>query len=51
MSLVYAGALSHAPGITGRAHLCENTTMLKASFGLVPVALRAVTTTSATTGR
>lgn len=25
MSLVYAGVLSHAPGITGRAHLCENT--------------------------
>ena len=25
MSLVYAGALSHAPGITGRAHLVENT--------------------------
>jgi 2,3-dihydroxyphenylpropionate 1,2-dioxygenase len=24
MSLVYAGALSHAPGITGRAELCEN---------------------------
>ena len=26
MSLVYAGVLSHAPGITGRAHLVENTT-------------------------
>jgi 2,3-dihydroxyphenylpropionate 1,2-dioxygenase len=25
MSLVYAGALSHAPGITGRRDLCENT--------------------------
>lgn len=25
MSLVYAGVLSHAPGITGRAHLVENT--------------------------
>ena len=25
MSLVYSGVLSHAPGITGRAHLCENT--------------------------
>lgn len=25
MSLVYAGVLSHAPGITGRAHLAENT--------------------------
>ena len=25
MSLVYAGTLSHAPGITGRAHLVENT--------------------------
>ena len=25
MSLVYAGFLSHAPGITGRADLCENT--------------------------
>lgn len=25
MSLVYAGVLSHAPGITGRADLCENT--------------------------
>jgi aromatic ring-opening dioxygenase catalytic subunit (LigB family) len=25
MSLVYAGLLSHAPGITGRAHLVENT--------------------------
>ena len=24
MSLVYAGVLSHAPGITGRADLCEN---------------------------
>ncbi|MEM7501210.1 MAG: extradiol ring-cleavage dioxygenase, partial [Pseudomonadota bacterium] len=24
MSLVYAGCLSHAPGITGRAHLVEN---------------------------
>jgi aromatic ring-opening dioxygenase catalytic subunit (LigB family) len=24
MSLVYAGVLSHAPGITGRAHLVEN---------------------------
>ena len=27
MSLVYAGALSHAPGITGRAHLVENTAL------------------------
>lgn len=25
MSLVYAGVLSHAPGITGRAHLVQNT--------------------------
>ena len=25
MSLVYAGVLSHAPGITGRADLVENT--------------------------
>jgi len=25
MSLVYAGVLSHAPGITGRAHLVDNT--------------------------
>ena len=25
MSLVYSGVLSHAPGITGRAHLVENT--------------------------
>ena len=25
MSLVYAGVLSHAPGITGRAHMVENT--------------------------
>lgn len=25
MSLVYSGVLSHAPGITGRDHLCENT--------------------------
>ena len=25
MSLVYAGVVSHAPGITGRAHLIENT--------------------------
>jgi len=25
MSLVYSGILSHAPGITGRAHLCKNT--------------------------
>ena len=25
MSLVYAGVLSHAPGITGRAQLVENT--------------------------
>ena len=25
MSLVYAGILSHAPGITGRAHLAKNT--------------------------
>ena len=25
MSLAYAGVLSHAPGITGRAHLVENT--------------------------
>ena len=24
MSLVYAGVLSHAPGITGRAHLVDN---------------------------
>ena len=24
MSLVYAGVLSHAPGITGRAHMVEN---------------------------
>ena len=24
MSLVYAGVLSHAPGITGRAHLANN---------------------------
>lgn len=27
MSLVYAGILSHAPGITGRAHLATNTTV------------------------
>ena len=26
MSLVYAGVLSHAPGITGRAHLADNVT-------------------------
>ena len=25
MSLVYAGITSHAPGITGRAHMVENT--------------------------
>ena len=25
MSLVYAGVLSHAPGITGRAHLVKDT--------------------------
>ena len=25
MSLVYSGVLSHAPGITGRAHLVDNT--------------------------
>ena len=25
MSLVYTGVLSHAPGITGRAHMVENT--------------------------
>ena len=27
MSLVYAGILSHAPGITGRAHLAPDKTM------------------------
>ena len=27
MSLVYAGVLSHAPGITGRADLVENTAL------------------------
>ena len=32
MSLVYAGVLSHAPGITGRADLCENTAMRDALY-------------------
>ncbi len=32
MSLVYSGVLSHAPGITGRAHLCENTEMRDAFY-------------------
>ncbi len=32
MSLVYSGVLSHAPGITGRAHMCENTEMRDAFY-------------------
>jgi len=32
MSLVYSGVLSHAPGITGRAHLCENTELRDAFY-------------------
>ncbi len=32
MSLVYAGALSHAPGITGRAHLVQNTEKREAFY-------------------
>ena len=33
MSLVYAGVLSHAPGITGRAHLVENTAKRDEFYG------------------
>ena len=32
MSLVYSGVLSHAPGITGRAHMCENTELRDAFY-------------------
>ncbi|MGI9261451.1 MAG: extradiol ring-cleavage dioxygenase [Woeseiaceae bacterium] len=32
MSLVYSGVLSHAPGITGRADLCENTELRDAFY-------------------
>ena len=32
MSLVYAGVLSHAPGITGRADLVENTSARDALY-------------------
>ena len=32
MSLVYSGVLSHAPGITGRADLCDNTEMRDAFY-------------------
>ena len=32
MSLVYSGVLSHAPGITGRANLCDNTEMRDAFY-------------------
>ena len=32
MSLVYAGILSHAPGITGRAHLAPNTAVRDAFY-------------------
>ncbi len=33
MSLVYSGVLSHAPGITGRADLCENTALRDEFYG------------------
>ena len=32
MSLVYAGVCSHAPGITGRAHMVENTAVQEALY-------------------
>ena len=32
MILVYSGVLSHAPGITGRANLCDNTEMRDAFY-------------------
>ena len=34
MSLVYAGVLSHGPGITGRADLVENVAARRALRGL-----------------
>ncbi len=37
MSLVYAGVLSHGPGITGRAHLVENTAMRDAFYEALAV--------------
>jgi 2,3-dihydroxyphenylpropionate 1,2-dioxygenase len=37
MSLVYAGVLSHGPGITGRAHLVENTQARDALYAALDV--------------
>ena len=37
MSLVYAGVLSHGPGITGRAELVENTTARDALYAALDV--------------
>ncbi len=42
MSLVYAGVLSHGPGITGRAHLVENTAARDAFYAALEVQRQAL---------
>ncbi|HEX2139398.1 MAG TPA: hypothetical protein VHG33_06775 [Woeseiaceae bacterium] len=42
MSLVYAGVCSHAPGITGRAHLVQNESLRDAFYAALDVERRAI---------
>ena len=47
MSLVYAGVLSHAPGITGRAHLVENTAIRDEFYAKLDVQRQEIEATGA----
>ena len=44
MSLVYAGVLSHGPGMTGRAHLVENIQARDALYAALDVQRRKLQT-------
>ena len=47
MSLVYAGVVSHAPGMTGRAHLVENTARRDQLYAKLEVQRREIAATGA----
>ena len=47
MSLVYAGVLSHAPGMTGRAHLVENTAVRAALYAALALQRQEIRATGA----
>ncbi|MSQ21650.1 MAG: extradiol ring-cleavage dioxygenase [Betaproteobacteria bacterium] len=47
MSLVYAGVVSHAPGMTGRAHLVENTALRDELYAKLEVQRREIAATGA----